>query len=78
MTFQHRLNRDYELLPDTTETWVTLTFIRLMIRRLASGLTARPARTQPGSCMTPFQTTSNITFCTAQLRQVDQSKKPVA
>ena len=35
MTFQRRLNRDYELLPDTTEAWVMLTFIRLMIRRLA-------------------------------------------
>ncbi|WP_424952441.1 hypothetical protein [Deinococcus sp.] len=35
MTFQRRLNRDYELLPDTTEAWVIFTFIRLMIRRLA-------------------------------------------
>ncbi len=35
MTFQRRLNREYELLPDTTEAWVILTFIRLMIRRLA-------------------------------------------
>ena len=38
MTFQRRLNRDYELLPDTTEAWVILTFIRLMIRRLAQPL----------------------------------------
>lgn len=35
MTFQRRLNREYDLLPDTTEAWVMLTFIRLMIRRLA-------------------------------------------
>ena len=35
MTFQHRLNRECDLLPNTTEAWVMLTFIRLMIRRLA-------------------------------------------
>ncbi|WP_407542534.1 hypothetical protein [Deinococcus radiomollis] len=35
MTFQRQLNRDYELLPDTTEAWVTLTFIRPKVRRLA-------------------------------------------
>ena len=35
MTFQCRLNREYDLLPNTTEAWVMLTFIRLMIRRLA-------------------------------------------
>ena len=37
-TFQRRLNRDYEFLSDTTEAWVTLTFVRLMIRRLAQPL----------------------------------------
>ena len=36
ITFQRRLNRDYELVPETTEAWVMLTFIRLMIRRLAA------------------------------------------
>lgn len=36
--FQRRLNRDYELLPDITEAWVMLTFIRLMIRRLVQPL----------------------------------------
>ena len=36
MTFQRRLNRNDELLPETTEAWVTLPFIRLMIRRLAA------------------------------------------
>ena len=36
MTFQRRLNRDYQLLPAPTEAWVMLTFIRLMIRRLAA------------------------------------------
>ena len=45
MTFQRRLNRDYELLPETTEAWVILTFIRLMIRRLAQ-LTVQPEPNQ--------------------------------
>jgi len=35
ITFQRRLNREYDLLPYITEAWVTLTFIRLMIRRVA-------------------------------------------
>ena len=43
MTFHRRLNRDYELLPDTTEAWVTLTFIRLMIRRLSQLRVHTPA-----------------------------------
>lgn len=38
MTFQRRLNREYDVLADTTEAWVMLTFIRLMIRRLAQPL----------------------------------------
>ena len=38
MMFQRRLNRDYEVLPATTGAWVTLTFIRLMVRRLAQPL----------------------------------------
>lgn len=34
--FQRRLNRDYDFLPETTESWVHLAFIRMMIRRLAA------------------------------------------
>ena len=36
LTFQRRLNRDYDFLPETTESWVHLAFIRMMIRRLAA------------------------------------------
>ena len=59
MTFQHRLNRECDLLPNTTEAWVMLTFIRLMIRRLSAAWPNRltslyPAR-QPHD---PFQTAS--------------------
>lgn len=36
LTFQRRLNREYDLPPDTTEAWVYLTFIRLLLRRLAA------------------------------------------
>jgi len=32
---QRRLAKDYELLPETTETWIYLTMSRLMLRRLA-------------------------------------------
>ena len=34
-TFQRRLNRDYELLPVTTECWIYVAMIRIMVRRLA-------------------------------------------
>lgn len=34
-TFQRRLNRDYDLLPTTTESFIYLSMIRLMLRRLA-------------------------------------------
>lgn len=34
-TFQRRLNRDYDLLPVTTECFIYLAMIRLMVRRLA-------------------------------------------
>ncbi len=30
-----RLNKDYELLPMTAETWIYLAMIRIMLRRLA-------------------------------------------
>jgi putative transposase len=30
-----RLSKDYELRPDTTETWIYLAMSRLMLRRLA-------------------------------------------
>ena len=36
LTFQRRLNRDYDFLPETTESWVHLAFIQMMIRRLAA------------------------------------------
>jgi transposase len=36
LTFQRRLNRDYDYLPETTAAWVQLAFIRMMIRRLAA------------------------------------------
>lgn len=32
---QRRLSKDYELLPSTGETWIYLTMVRLMTRRLA-------------------------------------------
>lgn len=35
LTFQRRLNRDYELLPVTTECLIYLAMIRLTLRRLA-------------------------------------------
>ena len=34
-TFQRPLNRDYDLLPTTTESFIYLAMIRLMLRRLA-------------------------------------------
>lgn len=34
-TFQRRLNRDYDLLPVTTECFIYLAMVRLMLRRLA-------------------------------------------
>jgi transposase len=34
-----RLVRDYELLPETSETFIYLAMIRIMVRRLASNLT---------------------------------------
>ena len=36
LTFQRRLNRDYDFHPETTESWVHLAFIRMMIRRLTA------------------------------------------
>ena len=36
LTFRRRLNRDYDFLPETTESWVHLAFIRMMIGRLAA------------------------------------------
>lgn len=35
LSFYRRLNRDYEFLPETTETFVYTAMIRLMVRRLA-------------------------------------------
>lgn len=34
--FSHRLNRDDELLPESSETFICTAMIRLMVRRLAS------------------------------------------
>nr|WP_275054168.1 transposase [Calidithermus terrae] len=36
LSFNRRLNRDYELLPKTTETLIYRAMIRLMVRRSAS------------------------------------------
>lgn len=36
LSFNRRLNRDYELLPETSETLIYTAMIRLMVRRLAS------------------------------------------
>ena len=36
LSFNRRLNRDYELLPETTESFIYTAMIRLMVRRLAS------------------------------------------
>lgn len=36
LSFNRRLNRDYDLLPETTETFIYAAMIRLMLRRLAS------------------------------------------
>jgi transposase len=36
LSFNRRLNRDYELLPETSETLIYTAMIRLMLRRLAS------------------------------------------
>jgi transposase len=36
LSFQRRLNRDYDLLPKTTEAYILVATCRLMIRRLAS------------------------------------------
>lgn len=36
LSFNRRLNRDYEFLPETTETFIYVAMIRLMVRRLAS------------------------------------------
>ena len=35
LLFQRRLNRDYEPLPETTECFIHVAMIRLMVRRLA-------------------------------------------
>jgi transposase len=31
-----RLSRDYEVLPQTSETWIYIAMIRIMVRRLAT------------------------------------------
>ena len=49
LTFQRRLNRDYDFLPETTESWVHLAFIRMMIRRLAA-VPLQAAAYPPVSC----------------------------
>lgn len=36
LSFKRRLNRDHELLPETTETLIYTAMIHLMVRRLAS------------------------------------------
>ena len=36
LSFNRRLNRDYELLPETSETLIYTAMIRLMVRRLSS------------------------------------------
>ncbi|MEW6229692.1 MAG: transposase [Bacillota bacterium] len=36
LSFDRRLNREYDLLPETTEAFILLSFIRRMIRRLAA------------------------------------------
>lgn len=36
LSFDRRLNREYDLLPQTTEAFIFLAFIRRMIRRLAA------------------------------------------
>lgn len=36
LSFDRRLNREYDLLPETTEAFIFLAFIRYMIRRLAA------------------------------------------
>jgi putative transposase len=35
LNFNRRLSKDFELLPETTETWMYLSMSRLMLRRLA-------------------------------------------
>jgi putative transposase len=35
LSFNRRLSKDYELLPETSETWTYLSMSRLMLRRLA-------------------------------------------
>lgn len=35
LTWCRRLNKDYELLPETAETFVYIAMIRVMVRRLA-------------------------------------------
>lgn len=36
LSFDRRLNREYDLLPATTEAFIMLAFIRIMIRRIAA------------------------------------------
>jgi transposase len=36
LSFERRLNREYDLLPETTEAFIQLSFIRRMLRRLAA------------------------------------------
>ena len=36
LSFERRLNREYDLLPESTEAFIFLSFIRRMVRRLAA------------------------------------------
>jgi len=36
LSFDRRLSREYDLLPQTTEAFIQLSFIRRMLRRLAA------------------------------------------
>jgi transposase len=36
LNWSRRLSKDYEVLPETSETWIYVSMIRLMIKRLAS------------------------------------------
>ncbi|WP_240740969.1 transposase [Deinococcus sp. Arct2-2] len=45
LSFDRRLNREYDLLPQTTEAFIFLAFIRCMIRRLAAF--AQPTAVSP-------------------------------
>jgi transposase len=50
LTFQRRLNRDYDYLPETTAPWVHLAFIHMMIRRLADDALPQLASPMVATC----------------------------